>query len=186
MRSDRDHRTTCRQKFSACQGTLGRVPPKGCESNNVSELGTAADDPVHEAGGNVKTVQSRDCNAGFTKTAGCLLERTLNAQNAACAGGALNEHGGTDTPKTFGSVWFHGHETPMYRFGGVLLRRLGRVEQVALLAVMGLSARGMVRRWRLCHVEALVLWVLLAIADDLGIDTLVMLEHNVRWTRLLE
>ena len=53
--------------FSACEGTLGRVPPKGCESNNVSELGTAAGDPVHEAGGNVKTVQSRECNAGISR-----------------------------------------------------------------------------------------------------------------------
>ena len=53
--------------FSAFEGTLGWVPPKGCESHNVCELGLAADDPVHETGGNVKTVQSRDCNAGTSR-----------------------------------------------------------------------------------------------------------------------
>ena len=107
---------------------------------------------------------------------GLLIGENIERSDAACAGAALNEHGGTDTPKTFGSVLFHGHETPMSRFCGVLLRRLGRVEQVALLAVIDLTARGMVRRWRLCRVEALVLWVLLAIAYDLG------LTHSSCWS----
>ena len=103
------------------------------------------------------------------ENSGLLIGENIERSDNACAGGALNEHGGTDTPKTFGSVWFHGHETPMYRFCGVLQRRLGRVEHMALLAVIDLIVRGMVRRWRLCRVEAMVLWVLLAIADDLGL-----------------
>ena len=78
----------------------------------------------------------------FHENSGLLIGENIERSDAACAGGALNEHGGTDTTKTFGSVWFHGRETPMYRFCGVLLRRLGRVEQVALLAVIDLTARG--------------------------------------------
>ena len=105
----------------------------------------------------------------FHENSGLLIGENIERSDATCAGGALNEHGGTDTTKTFGSVWVHGHETPMSRFSGVLLRRLGRVEQVALLAVIDLTARGMVRRWRLCRVEAMVLWVLLAGSDDLGL-----------------
>ena len=85
------------------------------------------------------------------ENSGLPIGENIERSDAACAGGALNEHGGTDTTQTFGSVWVHG------------------VEQVALLAVIDLTARGMGRRWRLCRVEALVLWVLLAIADDLGL-----------------